>query len=134
MATWPRPTAEVRSDHRDSQINGPYFLLLTPQRLINRFIITLFSKCCKFIGEPWPSNTNIKVIFYRTWTEPMLAIWTWQIMLFEFQAMKAAICFWMESILLCHIHHMINNDYIAGHTVKINRGSRDPKEPIGNVY
>jgi hypothetical protein len=32
----------------------------------------------------WPSNTNIKVNFDRTWTEPMLAIWTWQIMLFEF--------------------------------------------------
>jgi hypothetical protein len=29
---------------------------------------------------------------------------------------------------------MINNNSIKGHTVKNNRRSRDPKEPIGNAY
>jgi hypothetical protein len=47
--------AEVRQGHRESQVKGPYFLLLTPQRVINCFIITLFSQC-----------------FDRTWTEPMI--------------------------------------------------------------
>jgi hypothetical protein len=54
------------------QVKGPYFLL-------------------KFIGEL--SNINFKVYFDRTWTEPMIVIWTWQIMLFEIQAMKAAISY-----------------------------------------
>jgi len=42
----------------------------------------------------------------------------------------------MESILLGRIYHEINNDSIKGHTVKniYNHRSRDPKEPIGNVY
>jgi hypothetical protein len=42
-------------------------------------------------------------------------------------------CFWMESILLGHIYHMIN-DSITGHIVKNNHRSHDPKEPIGNMY
>ena len=37
----------------------------------------------------------------------------------------------MESILLGHIYHMINNDSMIGHTVKNNSMSRDQKEPIG---
>jgi hypothetical protein len=41
--TWPRPTAEVRSRQPESQIKGPHFILLTLQRVINCFIITLFS-------------------------------------------------------------------------------------------
>jgi len=40
----------------------------------------------------------------------------------------------MESILIGHIYHMINNDSSTGHIIKNNRRSRDPKEPIGNVY
>ena len=54
-------------------------------------------------------------------------------MLFEVKAMKVAIFFLDESILLGHIYHVINNTLIAGHTIKINYCSRDPKEPIGNA-
>jgi hypothetical protein len=41
---------------------------------------------------------------------------------------------WMESILLGHIYHMINNDSSTGHIIKNNHRPRDPKEPIGNAY
>jgi hypothetical protein len=58
----------------------------------------------------------------------MIAISTWQILLFAIQAVKAAILFLDDSILLGHIYHMINNDSIIGHTVKNNHMSRDPKE------
>jgi hypothetical protein len=47
---------------------------------------------------------------------------------------KRPFCFWMESILLGHIYHMVNNDLITCHTGKNNRWSFDPKEPIGNAY
>jgi hypothetical protein len=54
-------------------------------------------------------------------------------MLFEIQVMKVAIFFFSRS-QYCHIYHMINNDSITGYIVKYNHRSRDPKEPIGNVY
>jgi hypothetical protein len=51
---------------QESQVKGPHFLLLTLQRVINCFIITLFSQYCKFIGKP--PNTNSNAYFDRTWT------------------------------------------------------------------
>ena len=55
---------------QESQVKGLHFLLLTLQRVINCFIITLFSQYCKFIGKP--PNTNSNAYFDRTWTEPMI--------------------------------------------------------------
>jgi hypothetical protein len=60
---WPRPMAEVRLGHRESHVEVPHFLSLTTHRVINCFIITLFSYCCKFIVKP--SNTNFIVYFDR---------------------------------------------------------------------
>jgi len=58
---------------------------------------------------------------------------------FEIQAMKAAIFVWMESILLGHIYHMINNDSITGYTVKNNHRSlwskrSNRKSVFSNTY
>ena len=54
----------------------------------------------QLFGEP--SIINLKVYFARTWIEPMIMIWTWQIVLFEIQAMKTAVILFlteMESLL-----------------------------------
>jgi hypothetical protein len=58
-----RPATRVYIDHWRSQVKDPHFLLLTSHRVINCFIITLFSYCCKFIVKP--SNTNFIVYFDR---------------------------------------------------------------------
>ena len=39
--TWPRTLASVRSDHLESQVAGPHFLLLTSQRVDNCIILCL---------------------------------------------------------------------------------------------
>jgi hypothetical protein len=59
-----------------------------------------------FIGEP--SNTNSKVYFDRNldrmWLEHDKSC------ILKFKIWKQSFCFWMESIWLGHIYHMINND------------------------
>ena len=55
--TWPERGQRPTSGHSESQINCPYFLLLT-------------SQCYRFIGEQ--SDINFKVYFDKLWTEPMI--------------------------------------------------------------
>ena len=84
---------------RSPTVTGPHFLVFISQR-----------EFCKLIGEP--SNTNFEVYFDRTWTEPMIVIWTWQIMLFEIQAMKVDILS-LDGVNIARSylsHHIISND------------------------
>ena len=60
---------------------------------------------------------QFQIYFDRTWTKPWSRSKHDKSCSLKFKSLKRPLCFWMESILLGHVYHMINNDSITGHTV-----------------
>ena len=107
------------------QAKGPHFLLLFSQRVFNltaaslleNYQIPMLMSILIELGlNSWSRSEHDKSCFLK------------------FKRWKRPFCFWMESILLGNIYHIINSDSITGHTVKNNHCWRDPKEPIGSEY
>ena len=107
--TWPDRERTLLGQVSESQIKGIHFLLLTSQRVINCFIISLFENHQILISKSILIELGLNLWSQSEHDKPCLL---------NFKRWKWPFCFRMESILLGHIYHMISNDSITCHTVK----------------
>jgi hypothetical protein len=91
--TWPDQVQWPRSGYRSR-------VLISCSSLLENYQISILKSILIELGlNPWSWSELDKLCFLK------------------FKRWKQLFRIWMESVLLGHIYHMINNDSISGHTV-----------------